>query len=144
MSTLLLIHVGATLAMVGLIWLVQLVHYPLFALVGPNRFRTYHAAHASQITWIVAPVMGIELITALLLALAPPAGVPAPAVWVGLALVAVNWGSTALLQVPLHSRLAGGFDAAAHASLVSTNWIRTAAWTARGALVLWMAAEVAA
>ena len=29
-----LLHLGATLALVGLIWTVQVVHYPLFAGVG--------------------------------------------------------------------------------------------------------------
>ena len=42
-------------------------------------------------------------------------------------LVAVNWHSTALIQVPLHRRLAGGFDPSAARRLVVTNWWRTAA-----------------
>ena len=59
---------------------------------------------------------------------------------VGFALVVVIWIATLLASVPMHERLARGFDAAAHRRLVRTNWIRTAAWTARGALVLWMLA----
>lgn len=39
--------------------------------------------------------------------------------------------------MPAHNALAQGFDAAAHSRLVSTSAIRTAAWTARGALLLW-------
>ena len=61
------------------------------------------------------------------------------AVWAGLALLAVIWLSTALVQVPLHRRLQGGFDAAAHRRLVRTNWLRTAAWTLRAALALRLA-----
>ena len=34
MSALLAAHAAATWALVGLIWTVQVVHYPLFALVG--------------------------------------------------------------------------------------------------------------
>ena len=45
----------------------------------------------------------------------------------------------ALVQVPLHRRLQGGFDAAAHRRLVRTNWLRTAAWTLRAALALRLA-----
>jgi hypothetical protein len=51
-------------------------------------------------------------------------------------LVAVVWASTAVLQVPRHQTLAASFDAAAHADLVRTNWIRTVAWSARGGLML--------
>jgi hypothetical protein len=40
------------------------------------------------------------------------------------------------VQVRLHSRLADGFDAAIHRRLVQSNWLRTAAWTGRGILVL--------
>jgi len=56
----------------------------------------------------------------------------------------VCWLSTALLQVPRHRQLARGFDARAHAFLVRSNVVRTAAWTARGALCLWMLGRAAA
>ncbi len=48
------------------------------------------------------------------------------------------WASTFFVQVPLHEKLGGGFDADVQKRLVSTNWIRTIFWTLRGALVLWM------
>jgi len=51
------------------------------------------------------------------------------------------WASTWLLQVPAHRDLGGRFDPGAHARLVSGNWLRTALWTGRGALVLVMAAQ---
>jgi hypothetical protein len=38
--------------------------------------------------------------------------------------------------VPQHAVLARGFDADAHASLVTTNWVRTVAWSARGLMLL--------
>ncbi len=53
-----------------------------------------------------------------------------------LVLLAVSWVSTFAVQVPLHRKLAGGFEAADHRRLVVTNWVRTAAWTLRAALLL--------
>ena len=44
--------------------------------------------------------------------------------------------------MPLHGRLAQGFDAVAHRRLVSTNWVRTAGWSVRGLLALLMTARV--
>ena len=44
--SLLLIHLAATWALVGLIWFVQLVHYPLFSAVAPERFATFEAEHS--------------------------------------------------------------------------------------------------
>ena len=55
-----------------------------------------------------------------------------------LGLVLLIWGITAFVSVPAHQRLAQGFDLEAHTRLVQTNWIRTLAWTARGALAIWM------
>ena len=144
MNAVFLIHLGATLALVGLIWTVQVVHYPLFSGVGAEGWAAYEAAHQSRITVVVAPLMLAELATAVGLVLARPAGVPAWAVIVGAALVGLIWASTAFVQVPLHNALSRGpFDGDAHARLVATNWLRTVAWTARGGLVLWMAAQLA-
>ena len=135
---LLLSHAAATFALVGLIWFVQVCHYPLFALVGPDTFSAYEAAYTRSTTWVIVPLMLAELgmTVALLLAPAPPR--LRVLAWVGAGLLALIWLSTFAVQVPLHNRLMNGFDPAAHARLVSSNWIRTAAWTARGAVALAM------
>jgi hypothetical protein len=44
----------------------------------------------------------------------------------------------ARLQAPRHVALRRGFDPSVHARLVATNWIRTAAWSARSVLALAM------
>ena len=137
-STLLAANLVTTLYMVGLIWFVQVVHYPLLAQVGEREFAAFEQAHVTRIWPVVGPPMLVELATTLLLAVMAPAGVPPAAAWLGVALLLVVWVSTGLLQVPSHRRLGAGFDADVHRRLVTTNWIRTAAWTARGALVVWM------
>ena len=140
-SGVLLTNLAATLLMTGVIWTVQVVHYPLFAGVGADVWPAYEAAHQSRITVVVGPLMVAELATAVWLVLDRPPGVPAWAVVAGAALVGVVWASTAFVQVPLHAALGAAFDADAHRQLVATNWVRTAAWTLRGGLVLWMAAQ---
>ena len=57
-------HFAATWTLVGLIWTMQLVHYPLFAHVGRHTFTACHHLHTTQITWVVAPLMFTELVTA--------------------------------------------------------------------------------
>ena len=137
---LVLAHLFATLTMFGVIWTVQVVHYPLFAGVGSDGFTAYEASHQARITWIVLPAMLLELGTALLLVVRRPDVVPPWLVWVGLTLVGVVWLSTAFVQVPLHTTLSAGFDGNAHTRLVTTNWIRTVAWSLRAGLALWLAA----
>ena len=138
-----LLQAATTLPLVGLIWTVQLVHYPLFDGVGADRFAAYERRHAARITWIVAPLMLVELAVSGWLAVAPPASVPAWWCRTGAAATAGIWLSTYFVQVPLHGRLAAGFDAAAHRRLVRTNWVRTALWTLRGGLALAMTAVAA-
>jgi hypothetical protein len=82
--------------------------------------------------------MLVELLCAGWMLLARPASMPVWMPWAGAALLAVIWLSTALLQVPRHAELGAGFAGAAHSSLVVTNWLRTAAWSARAGLSLWM------
>lgn len=136
--TFLLVHAAVTWALVGLIWTVQLVQYPLFSRIGADAFVAYHQHYSARITWVVGPLMLAELATAMLLVYRPPAGVPSAPAWLGLGLVVLIWLSTALLQVPQHNVLSGGFDAEAHRLLVASNWLRTFLWTARGGLVLWL------
>lgn len=133
MNSLLLIHAATTFTLIGLIWTIQLVHYPLFAEVGRENFLEYHARHCRRITPLVAPLMLGEAITAGLLILW---GARNPWLLGSFLFIALNWLSTWRLQIPLHVRLANGFDAAAQHRLVATNWFRTAAWTVRGILLL--------
>lgn len=135
MSRLLVANIAVSSALAGLIWTIQLVHYPLMAKVGAEAFSAYHVRHTGSITGLVAPLMAAEVFLAISLVVWRPQEVPAGAAWVALGLVAVCWLSTAFIQVPLHSRLAEAFDAEAHRSLVTTNWLRTAAWTGRAALL---------
>jgi len=140
-----IIHAVATFYLVGLIWMVQRVHYPLMDRVGDKEFTRYESDHGRLITPIVAPMMIIELITgALLVAGAGPAWIPTWAAWSGLAAVIGIWCSTFFLQVPYHTILLRGFDIEAHRALVLTNWIRTVLWTWRGLLIaflLWRALQ---
>lgn len=123
----LLVHAAVAWSLTGLIWTVQVAHYPSFADVGAEHFRSFHASYTRRIGLVVGPSMLVELACALWLVAAPPVGVEASLAWLGLALVVVTWASTAFLQVPAHRVLAAGFDATAHRRLVATNWIRTIA-----------------
>lgn len=131
----LLIQVATTWAMTSIIWFVQLVQYPSFARVPPVSFPEFHAHHSSAISWIVAPLMIAEALSALALIWAPLRGQPPWQIWLGIGLVAAIWSSTFFLQVPAHTKLGAGFDEATWKFLVQSNWLRTIAWSLRAALV---------
>ena len=131
-AILLVVHAAATWYLTGLVWFVQRVHYPLHGAVGEERFRTYQAEHLRRTGPVVAPVMLLELATALALVVDP--AVPRSAAWTGLVLLAGIWAATFGLQVPCHRSLERGFDARTWRRLVRSNWIRTGLWTARALL----------
>ncbi len=135
MSNILLIaNFAATLYLTGVIWLIQLVQYPFFARVGTENFQKYHAAHTFWITPVVAPMMIVELITSILLIFYPPQNIDPKLIWGGLILTLAVWFSTVFLQIPMHERLALGFETEAHQFLVNSNWIRTMTWSLRSFL----------
>jgi hypothetical protein len=136
--TLLVLHAAATLFMTGLVWFAQIVHYPLLHRVGASGFSSYETEHTRRTSPIVAPVMLFELGSGVWLALEGVAGVYSPLLLANVVLLAVIWGSTFVLQAPTHRKLALRFSADSVDYLISSNWIRTASWSLRALLVVFI------
>lgn len=139
--TLLVIHLAATLFMVGLIWTIHYVHYPLFANVGESTYASFQASHVERIgkllfvPWLTE---GITLIGVLALAfLGGHKALRVPAVINGAAM-AVVLVISGFWSAPAHGKLADGFDASVHDQLMTANLIRTLAWTVCGICAVWL------
>ena len=134
-----ILHLASTWFMTGLIWFVQVVHYPLYNRVGDN-FVDYERVHCALTTAVVAPVMLCELFSGLLLLISRPRYLSLLECLLDLGALAFIWLSTFFIADQLHGALSAGFDSSVHASLVSWNWSRTIAWSFRAILltyVLW-------
>jgi|LakMenEpi03Aug12_release.lakeMendotaPanAssembly.Ray.scaffolds.fasta_scaffold170219_2 hypothetical protein len=125
-------QLASTMAMVGVIWVVQLCVYPRFLDIQPDKFVRAHFRHSFWIGVIVAPLMLTELIAAVFLVCAEYGGFVQ---WVILALTLGTWFSTALIQAPCHTRLLQGYDDVKCSFLIRSNWIRTVLWSVKGMLV---------
>lgn len=125
-----------TFALFGLIWMIQLVHYPTFRFVPEERFSEFHHAHTRGISVIVIPLMLSELGAAIWLAAVEPTRGVNQSILLGLTLVV--WVSTFGLQVPCHNRLGKGKNQGLIEKLIATNWLRTLAWSAKAALLAWL------
>lgn len=136
MKTVFLIHLFSTLFMTGVIWFAQAVHYPLLGRVGKEAFAAYEKENNRRTGWVVIPVMTVELATALLLLWRQPEGFLPFYAWLNAGLLGGIWISTFTLQGRYHNLLVKRFDPDVWRSLVGTNWVRTAAWTLRGILLL--------
>ena len=133
------VNLAVTSALVGLIWLVQVVQYPGFASVGAAEFARFHAEHSARITLVVGPLMLAEVAAAGWLITESVDAEARLWAWVSAGLVAVAWLSTAFVQVPLHGALSSS-DATTRGALidrlVATNWARTVAWSLRALVLL--------
>lgn len=138
LPTLLLLNAALTAYLTGVIWTVQLVVYPAFAEVAPERFAAFHQRHSTRISWVVMGPMVAELGLAAWLAWQGRATLGA-AGWVGLALVVAIWAATFFVSVPFHERLGQqGYNYVAIDGLIRTNWLRTVLWTVRLLLLGWL------
>jgi hypothetical protein len=128
---LLTINVFSTFFMCGLIWIIQLVHYPTFLFVERDRYTEFQRFHMFRISWIVLPVMSMELLSGAFLWYQQQS-----LIWtVNLFLLSLIWFSTLAIQSPSHAKLEKGFDQKLVSLLIRGNWIRTILWTLR-ALIL--------
>ena len=139
LQTILAIHAASALFMVGLIWFVQVVHYPLMQSVGAANYSSYQEAHMLRTGYVVGPVMLTEALCAVAL-VSMPSSLPPELTGLGLLALGIVWISTVSQQVPRHRALLEAFDEGLHRSLVQSNWIRTFFWTLRGGLAMWLLA----
>lgn len=137
-------QVVASVGMFGVIWIVQVVHYPLMRFVSGPEFASFETAHRIRISAVVGPLMAVEGVCVLAFLLAPPAGLAWWLPWAGAGAEAVAIGTTVLISAPLHERLNAHFDDATLHRLIATNWLRTVAWTVRAGLAIAMLVAVLA
>ena len=101
-------NIFCSFALFGLIWCVQLVHYPFFLRTEKMQFVDHIGFHKNRISMIVIPLMTIELATSGILVFQTQqfAG------WnlFGFIVVVLIWVVTLFVQVPLHNALSSGYD----------------------------------
>lgn len=138
----LLANTAGTLFMVGLIWFVQRVHYPLLAQVDVKDQISVGHEHQRRTSQVVGLPMAVEGVSTLVLLVARPDQVSAWLPWVGAFLLAISLGSTIFLSVPLHQKMISQPSIEIGKKLVATNWPRTISWSLRGVVCIAMCAQV--
>ena len=143
--SLVIAHMASTLFMVGLIWTIHSVHYPLFAHVGESTYAAFQSEHVNRIgkllllPWLIE---GITLLGVLILAFLGnrrDLRLPAFLNGVGMAIALIISG---VWSAPAHGELADGFDAVVHDRLMTANLVRSFAWTLCGICAVWIVARV--
>ena len=129
----LIIHLIATSVMVGVIWIIQLVHYPSFHFIELKQYTTFQRFHMSRISYVVIPAMLTELFTIILIVISMDqidTLVLASAI-----LLIFIWLITAVFFSGVHQKLTLGYDQTVVDKLIKLNWGRTLLWTLRLLLI---------
>ncbi len=135
LDDLLTTHLTSTSIMVGVIWVIQLVHYPSFKYVNESDYIIFQKYHMSNISYIVFPVMLTELITALLIF---SSGEKSFFFMLSLICLFLIWVITVVLFTKFHNILQKGKDLKMIEKMIKANWMRTLLWTLRLIMILFV------
>ena len=132
-QSMLAMHLVLASIMVGVIWVIQLVHYPSFRYTDKEKYVSFQIFHMRNISFIVMPVMVLELLSGLLLVLYHSNH--ESLLRISFILLLIIWLVTALFFAQIHQKLSKGYDETLVRKLVSLNWIRTLIWTIRTIII---------
>lgn len=138
---LLLVTSAVGLYAVGNVWLVQIVCYRLWPLVGQREAFSYHIAWWHSIWGVLFGPSAIVVLGAVALLWMHPSNVSVRPVWLGLALLLLTSIGTAAWWAPLMARLVapdGAMLLGDYQLLMSTHWIRVALISAYGILYFYI------
>ena len=129
---LLKINFISTSFMVGVIWVIQLIHYPSFHFINDQKYVEFQHFHMQRISFIVIPAMLVELASGLLLAYFFRSSLTI----ILLAFLLGIWGITFIFFTNIHQKLTNGYDHSVVDRLIQINWSRTALWSLRFIILL--------
>lgn len=133
-SIVIVTHALSSFFMLGLIWFVQIVHYPLFKEIAEDSFTNYEKLHCKLTGFVVGPAMIIEIITGFLLFYLEST-LSRTLLILNLIFLLTIWLSTIFIQSRAHLKLAKSFDSNIHKNLVKLNWLRTILWSLRAVIL---------
>ena len=122
----------STSLMVGVIWVIQLLHYPSFHFINDKKYIEFQHFHMQRISFIVIPAMLIELASAILLAYFFRSSLTI----ILFALLLGVWAVTFIFFTNMHQKLTNGYNQSIVDRLVKINWSRTTLWSLRLIILL--------
>ena len=130
-------HLIFTSIMTGVIWVIQIVHYPSFHFIEKELYTAFQKFHMNKISIIVIPIMLAELITGMMLFL--DRGSKSPFLIISFVILVLIWLITGVFFSKAHNELIAGYQELVINQLVAMNWIRTLLWTLRLLLLTYFA-----
>ena len=122
--------------MVGVIWVIQLIHYPSFHFIEKDNYIKFQEFHMKGISIIVIPAMIIEILSGffLLIYYFNSSFLFGSSVFI---LISI-WIITFLFFTKLHNSLTSGYKESIVDRLVFINWGRTILWSSRLIILIYI------
>ena len=133
-DTLYFIQIVCNSYLVSLVLMTQFITYPTFLNIDKDKFSDYHRKYVNNISFIVAPVMLIELLTLSLIAYFSSEFL----IIKSLFLLLVIWLTTFFIMIPSHNRISKSFNIKEIKSLINYNWIRTILWSFKLLVIIFL------
>ena len=131
-DTLYFIQIVCNSYLVSLVIMTQFITYPTFLHIDKDKFSDYHRKYVNNISFIVAPVMLIELLTLILIAYFSKDFL----IIKSLILLLVIWLTTFFIMIPSHNRISKALNKKEINRLINYNWVRTILWSFKLLLII--------
>ena len=128
------VHFLSTSLMVGIIWVIQLLHYPAFNFIKESDYVEFQHFHMQRISFIVVPVMILELFSAFMLVYYLQSNL----LTLCLIILLFIWLITFVFFTKLHQSLLDGYNKTVVDKLVKINWSRTILWSLRLIILIYI------
>ena len=121
-----MLRLNIDIAIVIVIWIVQLIIYPAFHNINQHAFLSWHHNYMGKISLIIAPLMIAQAIIIITQCIK----LGSIYSYLSLIFMMLVWIITYFYSVPCHNKLQSiGYDTETINILINTNWIRTISWT---------------
>jgi hypothetical protein len=123
----------------GIVWFTQIAVYPLWPLVGADKFHEYHLTWWHDMWPSFAPVVLMFGFSVALLWIRPQ-GIRRWLLWLGVILQTAVHTLTAFFWAPIQAAMAtpDGMSLEKYQALMNTHWFRVAFFFAYALLMIWV------
>ena len=126
------IHYISNILMIGISLIVQIIIYPSFKFIKIDSFKGYHLNYMNKISYVVAPIMLLEIISSFLLLIFNKSLIDI----LGFILLSLIWIVTFFLIVPIHNELNIKFRLVELKKLIKLNLLRTILWILKFSIII--------
>lgn len=126
------INLISNILMIGVSLVVQIIIYPSFKFIQKVSFKEYHLNYMNKMSYVVAPIMLLEIISSFLLLIFNKSLIDI----LGFILLSLVWFVTFFFIVPLHNQLNIKFGLVELKKLIKLNLLRTILWILKFSIII--------